>query len=259
LISAQLTGGLGNQLFQIAAALALAYRSQDRAGFDFGRHQPSTQGESAQKYRNTIFTRLTELNWQEPEYEFFEQNKGRYAPIPYRPGIVLRGYFHGLEYFKDCQPLIRSTFQLSGELRALLREKYGLENRPSCSIHVRRGDYRGNPYNLRLLPEGYYLGAVALLPQDTVFAICSDDLEYCRRVFQGDRFKFSAETSDFDDFCLLAACDRQIVANSTFSWWASYLSDSAFAAIAPQEWLTGQFPHQLLSIQQGEHLQLIVG
>jgi Glycosyl transferase family 11 len=256
LISAQLKGGLGNQLFQIAATLALAYRNGDSAGFDFDQHLQLTQGESAAVYRSTIFRHLHSSNLS-GSYQFFEQFNSDYTNIPYRPELVLRGYFHGIKHFQDFEQQVKKTLELDPKLLAQVKQKYQIEGQSSCAIHVRRGDYINNPHGLKVLADRYYQAAISLLPHNTVLVVCSDDVDCCRQLFQGSNFKFSREVSVLDDFYLMAACDRQIIANSTFSWWASYLSPTIIPAIAPRQWLQDQKLAGFLPIQDSPHLQLI--
>ena len=60
MISAELNGGLGNQMFQIAATYALAIENNDKCAFDFSK-APAGQGNRGNAYRNNIYKKLRNL------------------------------------------------------------------------------------------------------------------------------------------------------------------------------------------------------
>ena len=79
----------------------------------------------------------------------------------------------------------------------------------------------------------YYKEALDSLPDKPV-KIFSDDHEWCAKNFKGDRFHIS--TGNFiEDFELMSKCCYNIIANSSFSWWAAWLSDSK-KVISPASW-----------------------
>lgn len=112
-------------------------------------------------------------------------------------------------------------------------EKYGKEIReifgqgigylPYVGIHVRRGDYVGNPFYCQLWETGYYIDAIDLFP-NRKFIVFSDDMEFAKKYFEGDKFAFDESPNEIDAFNALASCDSQIIANSSFSFWAAYLN-----------------------------------
>jgi hypothetical protein len=103
------------------------------------------------------------------------------------------------------------------------------------AIHVRRGDYVDNPFYVDLTQTDYYDRAMKLFPNDT-FLVFSDDIEWCKGYFTGSQFEFSEGNDDVTDMNLMAGCKGVIMANSSFSWWAAYLSKGK--VIAPKEWFT---------------------
>jgi hypothetical protein len=126
----------------------------------------------------------------------------------------------------------------------------------SSQTLIRRGDYLTHP-ELATLDFSYYLAAMAKFPAGTKFVVVSDDLAWCHQVFVGTEFTFSTEQSDWLDFCLIAACSNQIIANSTFSWWASYLAPNRLRMpIAPLIWTKQQPFGAELIIHQQRQLEL---
>ena len=113
---------------------------------------------------------------------------------------------------------------------------------PPISVHVRRGDFlinSGNHYNLSL---DYYEKAISLLPRvydscDLPVLVFSDDPDWCKeqKLFEDNRFMISEGNSAYVDMCLMSMCSWHVIANSSFSWWGAWLSDSK-KVIAPSKW-----------------------
>lgn len=101
------------------------------------------------------------------------------------------------------------------------------------AIHVRRGDYVGNSFYVNLFDIGYYERAMLEFP-DSDFLIFSDDIEWCKNQSLFAGCEFSEGKSELEDMDLISSCKGIIMANSSFSWWASYLSNAK--VIAPKEW-----------------------
>jgi len=232
LITAQFYGGLGNQLFQIAAAVALARRHGDTAAFDFGNWRESSQGRSPNAYRSGIFRNLMETN--RSSWRLYRDYGVVYQKIRYRPDLQLRGLFQSERYFADCRDLLIDLF--APPVTGLDAHREILEAPNSCAIHVRRGDYLLSSTPCEVLGIDYYRQATKLFP-NSHFLVFSDDLDYCRRMFPVPRFSFSDGMSDEQDLWLMSRCQHQIMANSTFSWWGAWLNQNPDKrVIAPRLW-----------------------
>jgi hypothetical protein len=145
--------------------------------------------------------------------------------------------FQSERYFRDCRELLIDLFA-PPVLACLGTYRSILEFPNSCAIHVRRGDYLIRSSPCQVVGMDYYRQAINLFP-DARFLVCSDDLEFCRKFFVGSRFTFSEGNSDEEDLYLMSMCRHQIIANSTFSWWAAYLNQNPDKRIiAPRSWST---------------------
>ena len=245
-ISCELMGGLGNQLFQIATTLALAWQNDDQAIFDLDSHRNPLQGNRAKVYRQTIYRNLEvdSLYW--PKYRFIKfQEKGHhYQPISYRDNLQLIGYFQSEKYFLDCRQKLLELFAMPIELRETLTQRYGdILQQQTCSIHIRRGDYLKFSKNHPPCTLEYYQKAIDLFP-DCIFPIFSDDLDWCRHHFTDDRFIFIENSRDDLDLYLMSMCRHHIIANSSFSWWGSWLNDRPNKrVVAPVNWFGEGLQH----------------
>jgi hypothetical protein len=162
-------------------------------------------------------------------------------------GTSFIGYFQSYRYLEDCQPALLRFLRFKFSYRALgecilfsYRRKY---RRPLVSLNVRRGDYL-NPDAEdvwgNLAKDGYYERAVAAIGHDVTYVVVSDDLPWCRQFFDLECVEF-ADFDPFTSMCILAGCDVNVVANSTFSWWGAYLNPRS-EVYAPSRWWRAQAP-----------------
>lgn len=111
------------------------------------------------------------------------------------------------------------------------------EKTDRVAIHVRRGDYVNNPFYIQLWETYYYEKATALFPKEK-FLVFSDDIPYCKKIFGDMDCEFSEGLSEVDDLNKMASCKSIIIANSSYSWWAAYISPYAEKIVAPKQWFT---------------------
>lgn len=151
--------------------------------------------------------------------------KEAYIYAQMREGRIPDLYVQDEEYFKKYKEEIKQRFG----------QDIGCEN--VVAIHVRRGDYVNNPFYVDLFEDGYYKRAMDFLafPKE-MYLVFSDDIEWCKNqeLFNGCRF--SEGKTEIEDLNLMASCTRHIIANSSFSWWAAYLSPHKGIVIAPALW-----------------------
>jgi hypothetical protein len=125
-------------------------------------------------------------------------------------------YFQDEKWFKKYEKDIRKMF--GGGI--------GYDDR--VAIHVRRGDYVNNPFYVDLIKTDYYKKAVAMFPNDR-FLFFSDDIQFVKDYYidifreKNGRFDYSEGHTEEEDLKLMASCKHQIIANSSFSWWAAWL------------------------------------
>lgn len=263
MITCQLLGGLGNQLFQIATTLAVALEHEDEAVFDLNGHRqlsllgggPAQQGSRAIDYKTTIYRNLIDRQIPPCKYIFKEQEFS-YRPIAYQSGMMLVGFFQSEKYFIKYRQNLLDIFTPDRQVIEELRSKYGfILERPNCAIHVRRGDYVNRTQYNPVCSLDYYKAAIELFAADTTFLVFSDDIEWCKQRFDSPRFTFSEQKAPSDsvlrgflqeeiDLYLMSMCKHQIIANSTFSWWGSWLNQNPHKRIvAPKNWFGSALQH----------------
>jgi hypothetical protein len=245
MITCKLMGGLGNQLFQVATTLSVAWEYGDTAVFDLNGHKKNAlQGNGARDYRDTIYRHLIDRKiwWSRHRYK----EKGhQYQPIPYRENIKLDGYFQSEKYFIKYRDRLLETFSPTDAIRDRIMAEYGdLLSRPNCAIHIRRGDYHKFPKHHPVCSTEYYHRAIASFDRDMIFPIFSDDLDWCKANFTDRRLIFIDRQDEIFDLYLMSMCQHQIIANSSFSWWGSWLNPHPDKRIiAPQTWFGPALKH----------------
>ena len=109
--------------------------------------------------------------------------------------------------------------------------------RPTVALHVRRADYVGLTHAFVPLSIDYYRAAMRLFPQESHFVVFSDDPAWCREAFKEERVEVISGNPGYADLYLMSACGHQIIANSSFSWWAAYLNPNPQKrVVAPKHW-----------------------
>ena len=144
------------------------------------------------------------------------------------------GYWQNIELVERHKDFIIE--RLSND--KLLKESFSKSPESgSCLLHIRRGDYVGNQ-NHPLQTTEYYETGLKFFDNDIPVMVFSDDIEWCKKqtIFSGDRFIFSEDNDAGTDLMLQSLCKYHIIANSSFSWWGSWLAKSK-KVIAPKKWL----------------------
>lgn len=209
-------GRLGNQLFGIASTIGLALR-----------HGYTPRFPADWKYRDMFNI---------PE-EWFGgmQFEGGHKEHCYEYDSLLDNYVKHIYQHSSLSGYLQSPKYWAGyeaEIRQYLTPK-GCKpgSVDAVGIHYRRGDYVGNP-NYVQLNEGYYTNTFYGLTDSRNTIARSDDAHFIKYQW-GQTCR-----TEIEDFISLAECKEHIISNSTFSWWAAYLSNGK--VIAPKEWFAGE-------------------
>lgn len=239
MISCNLKGGLGNQLFQIAATYALARKNNDVCGFNL----------SENKYKHNILSKINHIENFKP-FGFYDEVSFNYNKIKYNKNMILNGYFQSEKYFLDFKESVLDLFVISdNDIKAV--EKQLPIGKSITSVHVRRGDYLKHSDVYHLCDIDYFKMAMELVG-NSFFIFISDDIDWCVKNF-GDNANcfFPKFDSDILDFTLMTICDSNIICNSTFSWWGSYLNRNS-KIFAPKKWFNFKGPQDVSDLYRSE-------
>jgi hypothetical protein len=247
-------GGLGNQMFQVAAAVVYAKETNRRILLPeefYNTHNTNKRDYSESIFREFIHRinkPIDQTAIQMLLLSGFVQHPGEPGFEPWSPcdlsgNILLHGYFQSYPPIQRHEQAIR-TIYLSGlgNLRAHLRD-----STERVGIHVRRGDYLKAPYSdvLPVQPLEYYAQALQKFDHTSEFYIFSDDLEWCKEqtLFQDLPKKvFVEEANELKSLAMMTTCrGGMICANSSFSWWGAFLGayGQRNPVVVPKNWFKG--------------------
>jgi hypothetical protein len=160
--------------------------------------------------------------------------------------IDLIGYFQTEKYFKHIQDEIRKDFTFKDEIFHPTFDKFNdiFFGNEVLSLHIRRGDYVNHSAH-PVQPISYYKKALDYFDESLPVIIFSDDPDWCMEqdLFSSDRFLVSESQDSNVDLCLMSLCNYHIIANSSYSWWGSWLAKSK-KTIAPSNWFSGELSHK---------------
>lgn len=230
-------GRLGNMLFQAGALWGMAKQ--------LGYSPELPERWMYQGYFKHEFTVGEKLPFNkdvcEPAFEFVGLDWWRKSLEKNEPITSISGWLQSPMYWDNNRDYIKMLFELTDEFRHPLYLKYRHlyeADKETIAITVRVGeDYKRNG-NYEILPITYYLGALMYkFPswRNYNILIFSDDAEYCRNNFTHENM-FVIEENDISQLYLASICKHFILANSTFSWWASYLSKGDGHTLYPSKY-----------------------
>lgn len=224
-------GRLGNNMFQIAAAIGYA----KKYGYEWAADHSNGHGEPY----SSIHTSFPNLPKSPPSGVRFHEHPNKFCNVHNKhldechfnyhdipnigPDVILSGFFQSWKYFEHCKEEIKQVFKLE--------HIPGYED--YVSIHVRRGDYVQHAGSFPPVNENYLLESIDLIHSKIgrvlKLIVFSDGMYWCKNYFKDykeDHVVFSEGRNELQDLSLMASCGHHIIANSTFSWWGSYLGNN---------------------------------
>ena len=253
-------GGLGNQLFQINFGYFLHEKFNQKVYFDFSFFK--TQGIRIPLVKSI----LNDIN-QPPKnitkgfikFKSFRINQlynklfSKHYLTEFDPKIQIdenQNYFFD-GYWQDQKYLSKDSIQFQKVNFSKFAKDYLDQiqaSKNSISIHIRRTDYltKKNIKIFKILDQDYYLSAINLITKERkkeykIF-VFSDDIKWAEANLKFDlETTYIQNTDELEDINLMMNCKYNIIANSTFSWWAVYLKKNKNGQIiGPKTWYKNQ-------------------
>lgn len=155
----------------------------------------------------------------------------------------ITGFFQSYKYFENVEDQLRTHFRFKKKYLDICNLYIDslYKNQELISLHVRRTDYL-NSSVLNNLNLNYYVDALLHFDSSLSVLVFSDDPNWCKEqtIFQEDKFKIIRTNNTYVDLCLMSKCDYHIIANSSFSWWGSWLAKSK-KTICPKKWFSSDY------------------
>lgn len=271
MIISKLIGGLGNQMFQYAAGKSLSVKHKVPLLLDCSGLEADPKGAYTKRNFELEAFKINASKASEKELAEFIPSGNRFItklkqkfPVPFSRIIFnehshkfhnqffslpsdtyINGFWQNEKYFKDIRDILLSEFELKERLLAPHNTFITkITSSESIGVHVRRGDYvnseSANSFH-GLCDLNYYNNAFEILKSKNYalnFFVFSDDISWCKENFSGNNFYF-VETNSHPavDLILMSRCSHQVIANSSFSWWAAWLNkNKTKTVVAPEFW-----------------------
>jgi hypothetical protein len=276
-VKVELVGGLGNQLFGLAAGLFLARKtgavlklnvSQIGVGgtdhgrtienfkiprdmFYEGKRLPPTLNSMLQRISNKIARHV-------PLYRSFrELFLGIYTAkeLGYEEGFWklnapknIKGYFQTYKYADQVRKELMDMLILKREANWLSERSRDIELLDPIAIHMRRGDYASLISDFGILHADYYLSVLKEInpKSDKIVWIFTDSPETIAAEIRDTELELAEiictppESTPNETMILMSRCKTLIIGNSTFSWWSAFLASEETSIYAPTQWFKGR-------------------
>ncbi len=272
-VTVYLFGGLGNQLFQYFAGLAIAQVTGAKLYLKpFGQTsavgREGEAGITAFKTEGTLVSSKIPVRLQEKLLRrfvtmidrlglgAFSRKHGVFlsdAPeLPemksgYHRHVRLMGYFQDSK-FLDFLEMQGKKMELPLKNPSPWFEKLQGQSRlkKPIIVHIRRGDYLSHAETIGVLDLSYFRNALEMIPRDgdSEFWIFSDSLDAAKDFARlaelpearTQIIQAPADSPDAESMLLMTLSSALVISNSTFSWWGGYLKRDAVQVIAPKKW-----------------------
>lgn len=284
------SGFMGNLMFEIAATVGIARKNGLTPVFaDTGYYNRDFYTYFKGTFNTMSVEELAKIECEEISEPHFHYHDFVLDP---NKNYNLTGYFQSKRYWEHCEDEIRELFEFTDHVKffsnpsvncnyyggiesqvkilcTIFGKPFSNENwqclSNAISIHVRRGDYIKHPNEHPVMPIGYYKKAIGkLIKQDSVLIIFSDDIEWCKENFAeelfANRIYFCESNSQAVDLSVMMKCANNIICNSSFSWWGSYLNKNPnkiviapkkenWFGVARKDWnVTDLYRHEFIEI-----------
>lgn len=252
----QIFNGLGNQMSQYAFYYAKKKRSPYRTCFMISRELSQIQhngyeldrifGIKSNKIKEKILFYFNKaghfpvfgykvfgrFSHYIQEYKNYDFDAKMLCPSPNWGFSFYFGGWHCEKYFIDFREDLLKVFKFD---ESRLNQKSVLwrdiieNDKNSCSLHVRRGDFLENNKWSEAISEDYYDKAIYYMrgqKPEINFYVFSNDIQWCKTKFGAEGFFYidcNTKEDSWQDMYLISKCRHHINANSTFSWWGAWL------------------------------------
>jgi len=255
MITSQIMGGLGNQLFQIFNLIS--YSLTNNVAFHFEpQHQvkkerPFYWDNFLKSLKTFIKPMKTDNIYKEPHFHYTKVPLYSEIQKPFK----FVGYFQSYKYFHENEEYIFKMIQLESQKEATKLKYYNLfafEN--IISLHFRIGDYKNLQQHHPVASINYYINALKYTidkTNKTDWTILyfyekqdknevSQNISKIKEIFPNLSFRpIDTDIPDYEQLLLMSLCKHNIIANSSFSWWGAYFNTNQHKIVCypnPDKW-----------------------
>jgi hypothetical protein len=267
MITHELGGGLGNQLYQIITTIALAIRTKQSFFFTYSETLGKPPNTIRVTYWNTLLKQLkkytsNEININSTITYIREINHNYHAiNCNYDDNLfILQGYFQSYKYFENEFQEISKMIGFEEQKNNLILDTRIANSKNSISMHFRLGDYKYKQEYHPLMSVNYYKQSLQYIinnnkdenRENDVFYFCEEeDVDTVVSIIEELKdlsctfFRISnVSIPDWEQLLIMSLCKHNIIANSTFSLWGAYLNTNKDKIVCyPSLWFGNGIGH----------------
>lgn len=265
-----LQAGLGNQLFMLFALISYAF--DHNVKYKIMSHLDKTMNGTKTYWNNLLAEFKNVLCEDNAEMKEYSDPQFAYNQIPHEltlnDNILLKGFFQSHKYFEHNYDKLVQMMKLREKIQLVKEEYKDLLQKKTIALHFRIGDYVGlQNYHCIKGPE-YYAHAIRFLENDLknrgedigeydiLYFSQPQDEQYINEYMKvllnlydsSSKYNFVKVPYEIDDWkqmLLMSLCQHFIIANSTFSWFGAYFSESVDKIVYyPHVWFGPALYHQ---------------
>ena len=286
MVIVKISGGLGNQLFQYAFGKAIEEKYGYDVKYDLSYYEDIPKDDTYRevfvsryiplhmlatkddilkitKWDKSVWKKaLKRLGFAEYRTKYERPGDGVTSIEQVKDDTLLIGYWQSEEYFSNVCDKIREEFSFETDTQSpemkVLSEK--IKSSDSVSIHVRGGDYllaQNQAIFGGICTSEYYEEAYAYMKKKNPagkFFLFTNDVEWTKNNIHlpyEEIIMVSEEyeaTEDWMDLYLMSICKDNIIANSSYSWWAAWLNaNKNKTVICPSKWTNSQIDDKIFA------------
>jgi len=280
MITCNLMGGLGNQIFQIFATISYAMKSKNQ--FKFINCETLGGGTTTVRHTfwNSFFHKLNTflIDSYPQNLHIVRESNFKFKELPIyemiNRDVMIYGYFQSYKYFHNYYNVIYKLIgikTMKDNLIAKMDYNVGFFNN-AISLHFRIGDYKSLQHYHPIMTKEYYERSIrfilskynvsAINDKLSVLYFCEDiDIEdalvsinYLQEKFPNVEFIRGDNTlEDWEQMLLMSLCHHNIIANSSFSWWGAYFNDWTDKIVCyPSVWFGASVNHNTEDLYPSE-------
>ena len=235
MITTEIMGGLGNQLFQIFNLISYCLTNKKPFYFEIA----DVVREDRPFYWNVFLKSLKPFLKPKINIPICRETSFEYNALPnYNSSFKFFGYFQSYRYFIENQENIYKIIKLNDNLN-IVRKKYDYDYSNTLSLHFRIGDYKHIQHNHPIMNKYYYVDAIQHIIDKTNIdtwnilyfyeemdkSIVNETINYLKGKFNKINFiSIHTDIVDYEQLLLMSNCEHNIIANSSFSWWGAYFN-----------------------------------
>ena len=270
MITCNVMGGLGNQLFQIFASMAYALEHNIKLVFPYeykimARHTYWETFLNELKFFTTNNENHGLSNYDISLFPRYIERTPKYTPFPKfgQYNVFLSGYFQSYKYFQSSRTTLFKMIRLDKK-KEMVKQKYphlfAGDDMDFISIHFRMGDYKEKRIYHPVMNYEYFENALRYIMENKTKTTKTRALYFCENednAYVGQKIgllhakypdiefvKVDDGIEDYEQLLIMSCLNHYIIPNSTFSWWGAYFNESNDKIVCyPSVWFGEAYEH----------------